>query len=40
MRKVKAWQRDGQRVTTRDELGQACLVDEMQVLVANGWAHV
>lgn len=24
----------------REERGRICLVDEMQVLVANGWAHV
>jgi hypothetical protein len=25
---------------TREETGAACLVNEMQVLVSNGWAHV
>jgi hypothetical protein len=26
--------------STNSELGVACLINEMQVLVANGWAHV
>lgn len=34
---VKKWmQEDGQNY----EHGEECLVNEMQVLIANGWAHI
>ena len=38
-RRVEKWRalRPGE---TREESGTACLINEMQVLVANGWAHV
>lgn len=35
--RVKRWEDDGKN---RYEPGEFCLVDEMQVLVSNGWAHV
>jgi hypothetical protein len=35
--KMEEWQRGGR---DRVERGAVCVVDEMQVLVANGWAHV
>jgi len=36
-RRVRTWQALGEE---REETGVACLINEMQVLVANGWAHV
>ena len=36
-RRVKEW--EGARVGNR-EVGVDCLVDEMQILAANGWKHV
>jgi hypothetical protein len=40
-RRVGKWMRDGgEGDGRREESGVACLVNEMQVLVANGWAHV
>lgn len=36
-RRLAAWQAED---TSRREPGTACLVNEMQVLVENGWAHV
>jgi len=36
-RRVRTWQASGDG---REETGVACLINEMQVLVANGWAHV
>lgn len=36
-RRVGKWQALGEE---RLETGVACLINEMQVLVANGWAHV
>lgn len=36
-RRVGRWRAGG---GGREESGVACLVNEMQVLVANGWAHV
>lgn len=36
-RRIKAWQAAGNE---RVETGAACLINEMQVLVVNGWAHV
>ena len=35
--RVKRWEEEGKN---RYEYGEFCLVDEMQVLVSNGWAHV
>lgn len=35
-RRARAW---GREVGSR-EVGQDCLVDEMQILVGNGWKHV
>lgn len=36
-RRVKRWQRQEEG---RQEPGEFCLINEMQVLVHNGWAHV
>lgn len=36
-RRLAAWKAED---TSRHEPGTACLVNEMQVLVENGWAHV
>lgn len=36
-RRTGKWQAAGEQ---REETGAACLINEMQVLVANGWAHV
>jgi hypothetical protein len=36
-RRVGKWRAGG---SGREESGVACLINEMQVLVANGWAHV
>lgn len=36
-RRVGKWRDEGGE---REETGVACLINEMQVLVANGWAHV
>lgn len=36
-RRIGKWQAAGEQ---RGETGAACLINEMQVLVANGWAHV
>lgn len=36
-RRVGKWRDEG---GGREETGVACLINEMQVLVANGWAHV
>ena len=35
--RVKSWAKEERG---RDELGVHCLINEMQVLVHNGWAHV
>ena len=35
-RRVRQWEKD----TNSREVGISCLINEMQVLVANGWAHV
>lgn len=38
---VKKWTRKGDKEgEKRRELGEHCLVNEMQVLIENGWAHV
>lgn len=37
-RQVAKWARQGE--WEREEKGVECLINEMQVLVANGWAHV
>jgi hypothetical protein len=37
--RVKRWE-EVDDVEYRHEPGEFCLVDEMQVLVSNGWAHV
>ena len=39
-KRVERWQREGGGTETRFEAGEGCLVNEMQVLVENGWAHV
>ncbi|PGH16584.1 hypothetical protein AJ79_01690 [Helicocarpus griseus UAMH5409] len=36
-RRVNGWESEGEG---REEVGVPCLVDEMQVLAGNGWAHV
>lgn len=36
-RRLNSWKID---VEDRVEPGEVCLINEMQVLVANGWAHV
>lgn len=36
-RRLAAWQAED---TSRREPGTACLVNEMQVLIENGWAHL
>lgn len=38
-RRVERWQEES-NAEHRSEPGEFCLVDEMQVLVSNGWAHV
>jgi hypothetical protein len=38
-RRIEKWRAEGAD-SVREEAGAACLVNEMQVLVANGWAHV
>jgi hypothetical protein len=38
-RRIEKW-RAGSAGSVGEEAGAACLVNEMQVLVANGWAHV
>lgn len=38
-RRIGKWQASDESVR-RKESGTACLINEMQVLVANGWAHV
>jgi hypothetical protein len=38
-RRLKAWEREDS-TGNRAEYGTFCLINEMQVLVANGWAHV
>ena len=38
-RRVERWKREGEG-ETRFEAGEGCLVNEMQVLIENGWAHV
>jgi hypothetical protein len=38
-RRIEKWRAGGAQ-GERVEVGAACLVNEMQVLVANGWAHV
>jgi hypothetical protein len=35
--RLHAWQRE---TSTHYEPGEHCLIDEMQVLISNGWAHV
>ena len=41
MGRVNAWKIDGTaKGQSRSEPGGFCLIDEMQVLVVNGWAHV
>lgn len=35
--RIERWEEEGKG---RYEAGDFCLVDEMQVLVSNGWAHV
>jgi hypothetical protein len=37
-RKVAEWKRSSKK--KEDEPGEICLINEMQVLAANGWAHV
>lgn len=37
--RVQRWVEEGER-GQREERGVACLVNEMQVLIKNGWAHV
>ena len=37
VRQLKAW---GAADADRNEVGKFCLIDKMQVLVHNGWAHV
>ncbi|KAM5355932.1 hypothetical protein ACJ41O_002578 [Fusarium nematophilum] len=36
-RRVSQWEKEG---LGRREIGEFCLISEMQVLVSNGWAHV
>ena len=38
-RRIRKWQASA-TLESRQESGAACLVNEMQVLVSNGWAHV
>ncbi|PGH01431.1 hypothetical protein GX51_05238 [Blastomyces parvus] len=43
--RVRAWEKEGESVNNkkkkrRREVGLPCLIDEMQVIVYNGWAHV
>ena len=37
--RLKSWVEEGVR-GEREEVGRECLVNEMQVLIKNGWAHV
>ncbi|QKX55062.1 uncharacterized protein TRUGW13939_02154 [Talaromyces rugulosus] len=40
-RRVAGWKSERARVDqSREESGEFCLINEMQVLVSNGWAHV
>ena len=41
-RRVERWRKEGEVVggETRYETGEGCLINEMQVLIENGWAHV
>lgn len=36
-RRLKEWEKEGKE---RNEPGRICLVDEMQVLLSNGWMHL
>ena len=38
--RVERWQKRGMGNKARWGPGKGCLVNEMQVLVENGWAHV
>ncbi|KAI9780712.1 MAG: hypothetical protein M1816_002761 [Peltula sp. TS41687] len=44
MRRVRKWEAENRRSKNikenEHEIGTICLIDEMQVLVANGWAHL
>jgi hypothetical protein len=45
-RRVRSWEKkgrsggDGKQEEPREEPGQFCLINEMQVVVYNGWAHI
>lgn len=37
--RIRKWKEEG-GMEEREENGETCLINEMQVLVGNGWAHV
>lgn len=39
-RRVRKWEAEGAEGETREEPGEFCLINEMQVIVENGWKHL
>jgi len=38
---VAQWKKDGEKQgVERNEVGEMCLIDEMHVLIWNGWKHL